>query len=111
VPINGSEVLIILVLALLLVGPERLPTYAQQVARVVREIRRIATDTGAKVRTELEPELQGLDLASFDPRTYDPRRIVRDAVTGTSSAAGSRAGAATQQLRPGQPAPFDDEAT
>lgn len=101
--------LIILVLALLLVGPERLPTYAQQAARVVREIRRIATDTGAKVRSELEPELHGLDLKSFDPRTYDPRRIVRDAVMGTAAAEEGRP--APQQLRPGQPAPFDDEAT
>lgn len=104
----------LLVLALLLVGPERLPHYAQQLARLVREFRRIANDTQQKVRSELDPELEGIDLASFDPRQYDPRVFLRDAVTGSGAAAAAGATAArgaTRKLRPGEPAPFDDEAT
>lgn len=79
--VNGSELLVIAVLGLLVIGPERLPHYASQLARLVRELRRMAQGAKAQVQAELGPEFDDVDWQKLDPRQYDPRRIVRDALT------------------------------
>ncbi|TRW42743.1 twin-arginine translocase TatA/TatE family subunit, partial [Georgenia yuyongxinii] len=76
--ISGGELVVLLVLAFLLIGPERLPDLAQQLGRLTRELKKLATGAKDKVRDELGPEFD--ELAKFDPRQYDPRRIVREAL-------------------------------
>ena len=78
--IGFTELLLIAVVALIVLGPERLPQYAQQLARLVRELRRMAQGASEQVRAELGPEFDDIDWRKFDPRQYDPRRIVRDAL-------------------------------
>ncbi|MEL7975878.1 Sec-independent protein translocase TatB [Isoptericola sp. F-RaC21] len=126
--INGGELIIIVVLAVLLIGPERLPGYAAQLASLVKRGKRLLQDTKARVDTELGPEFKDVDWSKLDPRQYDPRRIVREALMDddepapagpTAAAAGSAAGGATAAAstrtsdapRAAVPAPFDDEAT
>ena len=105
--INGSEFLVIALIAVLIVGPEKLPELAAQLGRVVRELKDIAQGAKKRVEDELGPDFE--ELKSLDPRQYDPRRIVRDALrdeppvhhapsripTSTSLAAGGIAGSAT----------------
>jgi sec-independent protein translocase protein TatB len=133
--INGGEFLVLIVVALLVVGPERLPGYAEQLASWVRTLRRFLGSARERVAEELGEDVADVDWASLDPRRYDPRRIVRDALledvappppvtgrryttgragaaaaVGTAGAAGAgRAGASDEG--PAAPAPFDDEAT
>lgn len=76
--ISGGELVVLLILVFLLVGPEKLPELAQQLGRLVRELKKLATGAKEKVQQELGPEFQ--DLSAFDPRQYDPRRIVREAL-------------------------------
>ncbi|WP_454300020.1 twin-arginine translocase TatA/TatE family subunit [Salana multivorans] len=64
----------------MVVGPERLPEYARQLGRLVREVKRIAVGAQERVREELGPEIE--DLRQYDPRQYDPRRIIREALRG-----------------------------
>ncbi|MFE5292941.1 Sec-independent protein translocase TatB [Isoptericola sp. NPDC056618] len=123
--INGGELLIIVVLAVLLIGPERLPGYAAQLASLVKRGKRLLQDTKARVDTELGPEFKDVDWSKLDPRQYDPRRIVRDALMdddddpapaprAAAAAGGTAAAAATSasdERRAAVPAPFDDEAT
>ena len=78
--INGGELLIIIVLAVVLIGPERLPQYAAQLGRLVRELRRMAQGATAQMREEMGPEFDEIDWRKLDPRQYDPRRIVREAL-------------------------------
>ncbi|WP_188037832.1 twin-arginine translocase TatA/TatE family subunit, partial [Actinotalea sp. JY-7885] len=78
--VNGGEFLVLIVVALLVVGPERLPAYAEQLASWVRTLRRFATTARERVAEELGEEAADVDWASLDPRRYDPRRIVRDAL-------------------------------
>ena len=78
--INASEFLVLLVVAAVVLGPERLPRYAQQLTRLVRELRRMAQGAQEKVREELGPEFDDVDWRALDPRQYDPRRIVREAL-------------------------------
>ena len=79
--INGSEFLVLLAVAAVVLGPERLPQYTQQLTRLIRELRRMAQGAQEKVREELGPDFDDVDWRAFDPRQYDPRRIVRDALS------------------------------
>lgn len=118
--INGGELIILLVVVALVVGPERLPAYAEQLARWARGLRQLASDARARVDSELGDT--GIDWEALDPRRYDPRRIVRDALLddglGTGRGpAGRPAPSATGSPVPSSevglagPAPYDDEAT
>lgn len=78
---NAAEVAILLVIILVVVGPERLPQYASQLARIVRELRKMAMGAKEQVRAELGPEFDDVDWKKLDPRQYDPRKIVRDALS------------------------------
>ena len=82
--INGSEFIVLLVVAAVVLGPERLPRYAQQLARLIKELRRMAQGASAQMRDELGPEFDEIDWRKLDPRQYDPRRIVREALADTS---------------------------
>lgn len=75
-----DKLVIILVVAVVLLGPERLPRYATQLAGLVRSMRRIANNAGDRLRDELGPEFDDVDWRRLDPRQYDPRRIIRDAL-------------------------------
>lgn len=81
--INPSEFVVLAAVAAVVLGPERLPQYAQQLARLVRQLRRMAQGASDQVRAELGPEFDDVDWRKFDPRQYDPRRIVRDALSDT----------------------------
>ncbi|HWS57603.1 MAG TPA: Sec-independent protein translocase TatB [Actinotalea sp.] len=79
-PISGNELLILLVIAAFLIGPERLPGYAEQVSRFVRQARQMVKGAQSQIAEELGPEYKDVDWRQFDPRQYDPRRIVREAL-------------------------------
>jgi sec-independent protein translocase protein TatB len=79
--INAGEFVVLLAVAALVLGPERLPQYAQQLANLVRQLRRMAQGAQEQVRTELGPEFDDVDWRKLDPRQYDPRRIVREALS------------------------------
>jgi sec-independent protein translocase protein TatB len=79
--INGSEFIVLLAVAAVVLGPERLPRYTQQLTQLIRELRKMAATAQDKVREELGPEFDDVDWRALDPRQYDPRRIVRDALS------------------------------
>ena len=78
--INGFEFIIILVVVLLVIGPEKLPTYVEQLTRFIRGAREYVASTREKVVEDLGPEVAEIDWKSLDPRQYDPRKIIRDAL-------------------------------
>ncbi|WP_034229314.1 twin-arginine translocase TatA/TatE family subunit, partial [Actinotalea ferrariae] len=78
--INGSEVLVLLLVALVVVGPERLPRYAEQLGGWVRQLRGFVKTAKVRVAEEMGEEGADVDWSQLDPRRYDPRRIVREAL-------------------------------
>jgi sec-independent protein translocase protein TatB len=81
--ISAPEFIVLVAVAAVVLGPERMPQYAQQLGRLVRELRRMAQGASQQVRDEMGPEFDDIDWRKFDPRQYDPRRIVRDALADT----------------------------
>lgn len=78
--INGGELLVLLVVGVIVLGPERLPQYAAQLGRFVRQARSFARTARAQMRDELGEDFDDIDWQQLDPRRYDPRRIVREAL-------------------------------
>ena len=83
--INGWEFIVVLVVALLVIGPERLPEYSAKLAKLVRQLRGMADTAKVQLREQMGPEFDDVDWKSYDPRQYDPRRIVREALMDDSS--------------------------
>lgn len=75
-----DKLLVIGVIAVFLLGPERLPYYASQLARLVRTLRDLASGAKDRMREEMGPEFDEVDWKKLDPRQYDPRRIIREAL-------------------------------
>ena len=75
-----EKLLIIGVIAVFLLGPERLPGYAAQFARLIRSLRDMAQGAKERMRDEMGPEFDEVDWKKLDPRQYDPRRIIREAL-------------------------------
>lgn len=120
--ISGAEAIFILIVALVVIGPERLPEYAQKLKEFIRAAKRYATGAREDLRETLGPEFSDVDWRKLDPRQYDPRVIVREALLeddeqrpthgSTSATAPPGPGAARPEwLAPGQRPPFDPEAT
>ncbi|GAB3545211.1 twin-arginine translocase TatA/TatE family subunit [Arthrobacter tumbae] len=78
--INGYEFLLLALIAVIVLGPERLPQYASQLAELVKGLRRMATGAREQLREEVGTEFDDVDWRKLDPRQYDPRRIIKEAL-------------------------------
>lgn len=85
--ITFEKLIVIGVIAALLVGPERLPRYAESFAHLVKKAGDYLRGAKDRMREEVGPEIDELDWRKLDPRQYDPRRIIRDALLDDTPAA------------------------
>jgi len=121
-----EKLLVIGVIAAFLIGPERLPRYAEALARFTARAREFLSGAKTRVKEEMGEDFDDVDWRKLDPRQYDPRRIIREALlddppTATVRAAGTAAAATTAMAsKPAQPRhdpasgelpPYDTEAT
>ncbi len=83
--LSFDKLILIGVIAVFLIGPERLPAYAAQLARLVRAVSRLADGAKDRMREEMGPDFDQVDWKSLDPRQYDPRRIIREAILDDST--------------------------
>lgn len=76
-----EKVLLLMLLAALLIGPEKLPRLASGLGALVRRVRLFADDTKTRLKEEMGEDFDDIDWRDLDPRQYDPRRIIREALT------------------------------
>ncbi|MGC4111239.1 MAG: sec-independent translocase [Nocardioides sp.] len=69
------ELAVIAFVAVLVLGPEKLPDYARQAGRMMRQLRTFANQARDELREELGPEYADLDLRDLDPRKIVKRHI------------------------------------
>jgi sec-independent protein translocase protein TatB len=111
--IGMGEFLGIAVIALLVLGPDKLPKFAADAARFIRQVRSMADSAKEDVRRELDPELQDISLRDLDPRSL-VRRHVLDALDldgPTDNGSRPRPAAASPPSEGGGTAPYDPDAT
>jgi sec-independent protein translocase protein TatB len=121
--INGGEFLILLVVAVLVIGPDRMPEYAAKLAKMVKQVRTLADTAKVQLREQMGPDFEDVDWKQYDPRQYDPRRIVREALLDVGSddgqpsspgdvqAGGFKAPSSFKRHDPDKPTPYDQDAT
>src|SRR4051794_3702871 len=66
--IGWSELILLAIVGLIVLGPERLPKAAADAAKMLRQLRTMARNATADLKAELGPEMADLDLASLHPR-------------------------------------------
>jgi len=115
-----EKLLLIGVIIVFLVGPDRLPAYSAKLARFVRSLRDMANGAKERMRDELGADFDEMEWKKLDPRQYDPRRIIREALTEDEAATAAMTSRPVSEsayqkrqrlLREGKPAPFDPDAT
>lgn len=85
--VGGGELVLLILAALIILGPSRLPHYAAKLAQAVRTLRDLADGAKAQIKNEMGPAFEDVDWRQLDPRQYDPRRIVREALVRPSAPA------------------------
>lgn len=70
------ELAVIALVAVIVFGPDRLPEFARQAGRMVRQLRNLATSAQSQLRDELGPEYADLQLTDLDPRQAIRKHIL-----------------------------------
>lgn len=104
------EVMVILVVAVVVFGPDRLPEFGRQAGRLVRQIRNFAVSAQDELRKELGPEYADLRLTDLDPREAI-RRHIREALAEEDDPASGSTTDPLDRLEAGEQPPYDPEAT
>jgi sec-independent protein translocase protein TatB len=108
--LSGEKLVILAIIAAFVLGPERLPQYAQKLAQLVKSVKRMAEGAKNQLSEEIGEEV---DWKKLDPRQYDPRKIIRDALADNDGPNTAQVlnSATKTRLKSGESAPFDSEAT
>ncbi len=76
--VGPMEMLVLAIVAVVVVGPERLPKLARDAAQLIRSLREMATGAREQLRDELGPEFADVDLRNLNPRTALTRAVFGD---------------------------------
>ena len=107
--LGWSELIVLAIVGLVVLGPDRLPKAAADAAKWLRQLRTMARNATQDLKAELGPEMADLDLASLHPR-----RLVSSALWDDDEPKPAPAGPPTRAYAPlaaGEKPPYDAEAT
>ncbi|NLU72090.1 Sec-independent protein translocase subunit TatB [Streptomyces sp. HNM0575] len=126
--IGPLELVALVILAVLVFGPEKLPKVIQDVAGFIRKVRQFSDNAREDIRSELGPEFKDFEFEDLNPKTFARKHLldgddlgmkeirnsfdfrddmaeVTDAVNGTESVgargSGSRGGGSRTSLSKG----------
>ena len=111
-----TKIAVLLVLAVVIFGPEQLPKLAQQAGRALRDLRKLADNATRDLKEGLGPEFADFDVTDLHPKNFVRKHLMdgfgdlteEPQIPDLSTA---DAGAAVPGLAPGEDPPYDTEAT
>ena len=126
-----TKIAVLLVIAVVIFGPEQLPKLAQQAGRALRDLRKLADSATRDLKEGLGPEFEDFDVTDLHPKNFvrkhllddkfdldelDPRKLVRkhmmdEPTDEQHGAAPYGEDTAVALLQPGESPPYDSEAT
>ncbi len=65
--LGPAEIVVIMIVALIVLGPKRLPEAGRQVGKALAEVRRWSTDVKSEIRSAVEPEPPGFPPPAPEP--------------------------------------------
>lgn len=125
----------ILVIGVVMFGPEKLPQFSRKAARIFVYLRDVANNAKTSIGNELGPEYANLELKDLNPKTFIAKQLqnevalideakreiqdaqeamkagVGDAKAATSSSAIAEPAGSALELATRRHSPFDPEAT
>lgn len=76
--IGPLELVTIVVVAVLVFGPDKLPKVVQDVARTIRKIRDFSESAKQDIRNELGPEFKDFEFEDLNPKTFIRKQLEND---------------------------------
>ncbi|MGW0735070.1 sec-independent translocase [Streptomyces sp. NPDC002851] len=76
--IGGLELVTLVVLAVLVFGPDKLPKVVQDVSRFIRRIRDFSDSAKQDIRQELGPEFKDFEFEDLNPKTFIRKQMDND---------------------------------
>ncbi|MFE2260454.1 sec-independent translocase [Streptomyces griseosporeus] len=76
--IGPLELVTLVVLAVLVFGPDKLPKVIQDVTRTIRKIREFSESAKQDIRQELGPEFKDFEFEDLNPKTFIRKQLEND---------------------------------
>ena len=72
---GAGEIIGLAVLAMILIGPERLPNFAVDAAKFVKKVREMATSATNELKENLGPGFEDLKPTDLNPKTFLQKQL------------------------------------
>lgn len=120
--VGWGEVLVILLVAVIIFGPDKLPKLAADLARGIKMARSWAQRARSEFGDQLGPEFRDLDITALHPKTFVRKALLEDDDDPLGLNGVNRTNTMdddpdafddddTPTLAPGERAPYDSDAT
>ncbi|MGY1497765.1 sec-independent translocase [Streptomyces sp. QTS52] len=76
--VGPLELVTLVLLAVLVFGPEKLPKMIQDVTRTIRKIREFSEGAKEDIRSELGPEFKDFEFEDLNPKTFIRKHLDSD---------------------------------
>ncbi len=104
-----TKILVLLVIGLVIFGPDQLPKMAKQLGGTLRDLRRVADKAKADLTEGLGPEFSEFDISDLNPRSFVRKHLMDDLDIDKFMDEPVRS--SPHPMDSGQRPPFDPEAT
>lgn len=74
--IGPLEMIALIILAVLVFGPEKLPKVVQDVAGFIRKVREFSDSAKQDIRSELGPEFKDFEFEDLNPKTFARKHLM-----------------------------------
>ncbi|NJQ00981.1 sec-independent translocase [Streptomyces zingiberis] len=76
--IGALELVTLVILAVLIFGPDKLPKVIQDVSAFIRKIRDFSENAKADIRNELGPEFKDFEFEDLNPKTFVRKQLLEN---------------------------------
>ncbi|UQX02849.1 sec-independent translocase [Streptomyces sp. RerS4] len=76
--IGALELVTIVVLAILIFGPDKLPKVIQDISGVIRKIRSFSDSAKQDIRSELGPEFKDFEFEDLNPKNFIRKQLTEN---------------------------------
>ncbi|WP_406421881.1 sec-independent translocase [Streptomyces sp. NBC_00873] len=74
--IGALELVTLVILGVLIFGPDKLPKVIQDASRFIRKIREFSESAKEDIRTELGPEFKDFEFEDLNPKTFVRKQLM-----------------------------------
>ena len=73
--IGFEKLLVLAILAAVLIGPDKLPQFAVDAAKLIQRIRGLSREAMTEFKSQLGPEYANMDIQDLNPKTFIAKHL------------------------------------